>query len=158
MDRVLFRFLVPLLVVLHFLLHLGFGLGPEAPDLMTVALLLAARELTMGWAGGLGFLLGLLEDALSVLAFGANTVALTVVGALGSRTRDLFMGDSRLFVFVYVGVGKWVRDLVHWLLAGEGIREPFWNALLVKATFSAVYAGLVAVVIFFPFGRREAQR
>ena len=64
------------LALLHFVLHVGFGLGSIAPDLATVALLLAAREMGMGGAAGVGFGLGLLEDALSVLSFGANGVAM----------------------------------------------------------------------------------
>ena len=55
-----------------------------------LALLLAVRETGMGWAGALGFFFGLLEDAFSVLAFGASSLAMTAVGILGSRTRDLF--------------------------------------------------------------------
>jgi rod shape-determining protein MreD len=158
MERVLLRFVVPLLVVLHLLLHLGFGLGAEAPDLMVLALLLAARQVSMGWAAGLGFLLGLLEDALSVLAFGANTVTLTVVGTLGSGTRDLFVGDSRWFVLVYLGVGKWLRDLGHWLLAGEGIREPFWNAMLLESTVSALYAAAIGTLLLLALERGEGPR
>ena len=37
----------------------------------------------MGSAAGLGFVFGLLEDAFSILAFGANTIAMTLVGAIG---------------------------------------------------------------------------
>jgi len=158
MRRVPLRYLVPLLVFLHFLLHLGFGLGVEAPDLLTVALLVAARELGMGLGGGLGLVLGLLEDASSVLAFGANAVAMTVVGALGARTRDFFVGDSRWFVFAYVALGKWLKDLVHWIAVGEQLREPFLNALFLVGFFSAVYAGLIAVGVMMPAGDREAQR
>ena len=32
------------LVFLHFLIHVGFGVGRFAPDLLTLALLLAARR------------------------------------------------------------------------------------------------------------------
>jgi cell shape-determining protein MreD len=153
MERVLLRVVVPALVVLHLLLHLGFGLGAGAPDLIVVALLFAARQVSMGWASGLGFFLGLLEDAVSVLSFGANTVTLTVVGVLGSGTRDLFVGDSRWFVLVYLGVGKWLRDLGHWLLAGEGIREPFWNTMLLEATAGALYAATIGTLILLALER-----
>jgi rod shape-determining protein MreD len=136
--------------VLHFLLHLGFGWGRGAPDLLTVALLLAARETRMGTAAGIGFALGLLEDAFSVLAFGSNALSLTVVGALGARTRDLFVGDSLLFVVSYLFVGKWTRDLLHWIVAGETVREPFVQALVLEGSVAAAYAtvvGLAAAVL-----------
>lgn len=71
------------LALMHLLLHVGFGIGRAAPDLLTVALLLGAREVGMGRAAGMGLLFGLLEDALSVLSFGANSVAMTIVAVLG---------------------------------------------------------------------------
>lgn len=135
------------LVILHLFFHLGLGLGPEVPDLLTVGLLLAVREGGAGTGAGLGFFFGLLEDAFSVLAFGANTVALTLVGALGARTRELFVGDSILFVLAYLAVGKWLRDLVHWIVVGEAVREPFVRAMLVQGGVAAVYAAAVGLAI-----------
>lgn len=156
--RPVLTLLVPLLLVLHLFLHLGLGIGRWAPDLLTVALLLAARETGMGFGAGLGFFLGLMEDSFSVLAFGANTLSLTLVGILGARTRDLFVGDSVLFLFSYLTCGKLLRDLIHWLVAGEGIREPFLNAIVVDGTVAAVYGAVLGVVILFPFSRGEGLR
>ncbi len=73
----------------------------------------------MGAGAALGFFFGILEDAFSVLAFGASALAMTVVGILGARTRDLFVGDSLLFLFVYLALGKLLRDLIYWVVAGE---------------------------------------
>ena len=156
--RPVLTILVPLLLVLHLFLHLGLGIGRGAPDLLTVALLLAARETGMGAGAGLGFFLGLMEDSFSVLAFGANTLSLTLVGILGARTRDLFVGDSVHFSFFYLTAGKLLRDLIHWLVAGEGIREPFLNAIVVDGTVAAVYGALVGLLLVLPFHRREGLR
>lgn len=145
------------LVVLHLFLHLGLGLGPEAPDLLTVGLLVAVREGGVGTGAGLGFFFGLLEDAFSVLAFGANTVALTLVGALGARARDLFVGDSVLFVVAYLALGKWARDLLHWVVVGEAVREPFVREVLVQGGVGALYAAVVGMaVMVLVGGLREA--
>lgn len=138
---------VVVLALLHFLLHLGFGLGNAAPDLLTVSLLLAAREVGMGTAAGIGFAFGILLDAFSLLAFGANTVAMTVLGAAGARTRDLFVGDSFFFVVSYLFLGKWVKDLLVWVLVGEGIREPFVQAVLVESSVNGLYAAAVGVLV-----------
>ena len=43
-----------LLVVLHFGLHLRLALGKSAPDLLVVALLIAAREVGVGAGAGQG--------------------------------------------------------------------------------------------------------
>ena len=135
--------LVGALVLLHFFLHVGLAFGEPgwaastglsfgAPDLLTVGLLLAARELGLGRAAAMGCCLGLLEDALSALAFGANSVALTLVGIGGAFTRDLFIGDSLLFLVSYFWIGKWVRDLLHWVSVGEGLRQPFVEQVIVQ--------------------------
>jgi cell shape-determining protein MreD len=135
------------LALTHLLLHVGFGIGRAAPDLLTVALLLGARELGMGRAAGLGLFFGLLEDALSVLVFGANSFAMTIVAALGAVTRDLFVGDSTLFLVSYFVIGKWTRDLLHWLMAGESFRQPFVDQVVVQGLTGGTYAAVVGLLL-----------
>jgi rod shape-determining protein MreD len=146
--------LVAVLAVLHFVLRAALGVGGGAPDLLTIALLLAAREVRVGAAGGIGLCFGLLEDALSVLAFGANSVAMTAVAILGALTRDLFVGDSRLFVVSYLFVGKWVRDLLRWLLLDETLRLPFADQVLAQGALAAAYAAAAGLVLLTLAGRR----
>ena len=141
----------------HLLLHVGFGIGRAAPDLLTVALLLGAREMGMGRAAGMGLFFGLVEDALSVLSFGANSVAMTIVAALGAITRDLFVGDSILFLVLYFVIGKWIRDLVHWLMVGESLRQPFVDQVVVQGLIGGTYAAVVGMVLVAVTGlSREA--
>lgn len=148
--RVWFPFFV--LVALHFLLHLGLGLGRGAPDLLTLALLVAARELRTAPAAASGFALGLLEDAFNVLAFGANTVALTVVGAAGAGARVLFVGDSVRFVVSYLFLGKWLREVIFWLVAGEGLRGPFLTAMGLRAGLAAAYVAALGLLVMWVIG------
>lgn len=142
---------IAVLVVLHFVLHLSFGLGTSAPDLLTVAVLLGARQLSGGRAAGVGFLLGVLEDAVSVTAFGAAAITQTVIGYLGARSRDLFVGDSLLFLGLYLFLGKWARDALYYGVAGVMRRGDAWGALLLRAPLAALYAavaGVFAIVIY----------
>lgn len=134
------------LVLLHLTLSVGLGLGAYTPDLMTLAVLLVARrvEPTAGALTGLGA--GLLIDALNELSFGTAAVAMSVVGALGSMSRDFFVGDSRLFVVLYVGLGSWVADLLVWTLSAAELRGPAGRTLLVQAPLEAVYLALFAVL------------
>ena len=156
--KTVFRLLVPSLVVLHFFIHVGFGIERAAPDLLTLALLLAARETGLGLGGAMGFFFGLLEDAFSVLAFGASTVAMTVVGILGARTRELFVGDSPLFFFVYLSAGKLLREMIHWAVAGEMVREPFLNLVLIDGGIAAIYLASVGLLLaFFLGGTRDLR-
>jgi rod shape-determining protein MreD len=142
------------LVLAHYFLHVGLGLGRSAPDLALVGLLLMARQIRVGTAAGVGLLLGLLEDALSVLSFGANAVALTVVGLAGALTRDLWVGDSMRFMFSYLVVGKWIRDTIHWVAEGGGMHGPLMEMLFLRYPLSAVYAAAVGVLVWFLIGGR----
>lgn len=146
-----FWLFIAVLVVLHFFLHLTLGMGLRAPDLLTVAVLLGARQLGGGAAAGLGFGLGLLEDAVSVSAFGAAAAAFTVVAYLGARTRDFFVGDSLFFLAVYLFLGKWVHEALYYLIAAGVRRGEAVETLLVQAPLGALYAaaaGLVAVALY----------
>lgn len=137
-------------VIIHFILHLALGLGDGAPDLVTVALLLGARRMRPSYAAGLGLLLGVLNDV-SISSFGAESVVLTVLGWLGARSRDLFEGDSLLFVGAYLFLGKLLHDAGYMLLALDSSRGSLGSQLLVQAPMAAVYAmvgGIVALLVF----------
>jgi rod shape-determining protein MreD len=139
-----------LLLVAHFVLHLALGLGPTAPDLLTAALLLAARRVRGAAAAVIGLALGILSDALSATSFGADAVALTVLGYLGARSRDLFDGDSLLFIGVYLFLGKWLHDALYWLVASE-TRGHAFSQLLVQAPLAALstaIGGAIALLIY----------
>ena len=71
---------------------------------------------------------------------------MTIVGVAGARTRDLFVGDSLLFLVSYLFVGKWLRDLVYWISVGEDIRQPFIESMLMGSGLAAAYATVVGVV------------
>lgn len=134
---------VSILVLLHLLLQVGLGVGGWVPDLLTVALLLGSREVRVGTGAAMGFVFGLMEDAFSLLAFGANTITLTLTGIVGARTRDLFVGDSVLFMMSYLALGTWLRTLLHWLVAGSTVRGPFVETLLLQGIPAALYAAVV---------------
>ena len=158
-SRVLVWFVVAGLFLLHFVLHVGLGLGRVAPDLLTVALLLAAREVEVGAAAATGLVFGLVEDALSVLSFGANAVAMSLVGLAGAVTRDLFVGDSLFFLVSYFVAGKFVRDLLHWVVVGGTVRQPFVDQVLVQGLLGGLYAAGVGIAIMALTGLwRETPR
>jgi rod shape-determining protein MreD len=144
------------LVIVHFVLHLSLGIGAWAPDLITLAVLLSARQLSGGGAAGVGFVLGLLTDAVSLAAFGAAAVTQTVVGYLGARSRDLFLGESVLFLALYLFMGAWLQDALYYGVAAGVRRGHALQSLFVYAPLEALYvsvAGIVAVVIYRTFVR-----
>lgn len=142
---------IAVLVILDFTLHLALGLGAAAPDLLTVAVLLGARRLSGVAAASLGLVLGVLRDALSLVAFGAEAVALTVVAYLGARSRDFFIGESLAFVALYLFLGAWLHGAIYYFIAGEAGHGGWIARLLVEAPIGAAYAaaaGVVALLVY----------
>lgn len=145
--RAVFVALLVASLALHFAVRPLWVSWPIAPDLLIVGLLLAARSLPAGYAAGLGFALGLLEDSVSVTRFGAVALVLTFAGYVGSRSRDFFLGEEPLFVAAYLFAGKWAADLALSALVGG----MSWMGSLVLSPASGVLtavagAGLVALV------------
>ena len=141
---------IVLLVIVYFLLTIGLGLERWVPDLLTVALLLAARRLPGAGAAALGLALGLVRDAVAVDGFGADAIVLTVLGYVGARSRDLFEGDSLLFMAVYLFLGKWLHDIGYGLLAQGGPRGGLVDWLVLDRPMAAALAaagGLVTLVL-----------
>jgi rod shape-determining protein MreD len=148
-----FGIFVALLVILHFLLRIGLGYEQLAPDLLVVALLLAARQLSPGGAAGLGLGLGVVEGSLVPSALGATALALTIVGFVGSRSREWFSDDNYVLLAVYLFVGKWLFDAM--LFAGTGdLFRPGASYLVLVSPLTALYAaaaGLVSLTIYRAF-------
>lgn len=137
-----------LLILAHLILHVALGIGRAAPDLFAVAVLLASRH--TGARGGalLGLVLGLLEDAFSVLSFGAGAVSLAAIGLLGGSTRDLFVGDSRVFRTTYLWLGVWLKSVIFWLTSSALARPAFERAWFVEAPLDALYATVIGLLAF----------
>ena len=147
-DKGRVGFVVALLVLVHLVLHVALGLGREAPDLFPVAVLLAGRALGARGAALTGLALGLLEDAFSVLGFGAGAVSLALVGLLAGATKDLFVGDSRVFQLTYLFAGVWLKSVVFWVMSPDATRLPLQQVWLVDAPLNAAYATIVGLVAF----------
>jgi rod shape-determining protein MreD len=148
---------VVFLVVLHFIIHVAFGLGQGAPDLLTVAALIAARRLRGGQAAALGFVLGILDDALAITSFGASALALTTVSYLGARSRDLFEGDSVLYFLVYLFLGTWLTDTIVLLVSPETLRHTA-SSLLVGLPLIALWTALAGVATVTLFRAATGER
>jgi len=122
-------------IVLLALLH--FALGPllegwfAKPHLLLCAALLAARQLRPTPAVIVGFVLGLLQDAMALSHFGLATILLVVMTYLASQTRDLFLGEEPLFIGTYLVVGTWLYETIGYLLMGAGANPIFYLLLQV---------------------------
>lgn len=146
------------LVIVHLILRVSLGLGAAAPDLLTVAVLLGARRSRPAVAASVGLLLGLIRDALAIGPFGTAALVLTVLGYLGSRTRDLFEGESLLFTMVYLFVGVWLHDAAWALIRGELLAGDLSSILVTGAVMAAGYAAVAGTILLFGYRVTLATR
>jgi rod shape-determining protein MreD len=119
-SRAGLAFTVAALAFLHFTLRPALDSWYASPNLLVCAALIAARGLKPTPAVAVGFALGLLEDSIAVSYFGLATLLLVLLTYLGSRTRDLFLGEERLFIGTYLVVGTWLYETASYLLMGGG--------------------------------------
>ena len=136
---------IVVLILLHLTFRVGFGLL-FVPDLLVVAALLGSRRLGGAAAAGFGLGLGILADALATVGFGATAVAFVIVCYLGSRSRNLFEGDSFLFILCYVFAGAWLIELIRFLLDGSVQRGEAWMTLVTMVPLLALYTGIAGFV------------
>ena len=132
------------LVVLHFVLRVGLGLGVLAPDLLVIALLLAARRMRPGGAAGLGFVLGLLEGSVDPV-MGYASLAFSVVGYLASRSREWLAGDDPVTMVAYFFVGTLLYNVLLYVFLAIGGSGGSPMALLIPTLFASLYAAAVGL-------------
>ena len=137
---------IALLVLAQFALRPRLGDPRYAPDFLLVALLfLAVRVRPM--AGTIaGFLVGLVTDAVAPTAFGAATLALTVVGYAAGWLKALVFADNLLVTAVFVFAAGWVRDAIEVLLARQLEGGALAWQLLVTSPLAALSTAAAAAL------------
>ncbi len=140
-----------LLAVLHFVLRPFMGDFRGAPDLLLLALLVFAIRARPGEAAIAGFVVGLLVDALTPVAFGAGALAHTVVGYLSAWGKAVFFAENVLVSAGFFFVGSWIRDVLV-LVVGRHMDSSalFWQLTVwspVKALTTAI-AGALVLLLF----------
>jgi rod shape-determining protein MreD len=141
---------VVVLVVLHFALRVGLGLGTLAPDLLVVAFLVYAREVRPGTAAGMGLLLGLLEGSVTYTV-GASSLVLAVLGYFAARSREVLASDGLVLMAFYLFAGKWAYDVLLWGVTTMSAHAGPAASLIVFSLPAALYAaaaGVAAVVAY----------
>jgi rod shape-determining protein MreD len=150
-ERYRMAAVVLLLTVLHFLLRPFLGDVRGSPDLLLLALLVFAIRARPGQAAIGGFVVGLLVDALTPVAFGAGALAHTVVGYLAAWGKALFFAENVIVSAGFFFVGTWVRDALV-LVVGRHMDQSalFWQLAIwspVKALTTAI-AGVIVLLLF----------
>ncbi|MGD8698954.1 MAG: rod shape-determining protein MreD [Gemmatimonadales bacterium] len=140
-SRAGLAFTVAALAFLHFTLRPVLDSWYVGPNLLVCGALIAARGLRPNAAIAVGFALGLLEDSIAVSYFGLATLLLLLLTYMGSRTRDLFLGEERLFIGTYLVVGTWLYETASYLLMGGG--GNVWSYVFVQAPLDGLATGVL---------------
>lgn len=129
------------LAVLHFLLRPLLVGWWGAPDLLAAAVLVLSLGVRPGAAAGAGFVLGLLEEALTLGPLGPLAIVYALVGYLGARSWDLVFTDTRLYLPLYLVIGAWLLIVVNaWFAPGDLV----WDMIILRAPVSALLTAVVA--------------
>lgn len=140
-----------LLVTLHFVLRPFLGDARIAPDLLMLALLIYAIQARPGDAALAGFVVGLVADALTPVAFGAGALAHTCVGYIAAWGKAVFFAESIPVSAGFFLAGTWLRDLLV-LVAGRHLGEGIllWQLAVwspIKALTTAA-TGIIVLAVF----------
>jgi rod shape-determining protein MreD len=145
-SRIQLVLIMALLVLLHFYLRPRLWSARVSPDFLLIALVLFSMRAGPGAGAVAGFLVGLVNDALTPTAFGAGALAHTVVGYLAAWGRAVFFADNLLVNAGFVAAALWVRDLLLLVASGTPQGRLFVELTLnspLQALSTAVFALLV---------------
>ncbi len=140
-NRIQLALVMALLVLLHFYLRPRLWSARVSPDFLLIGLVFFAMRAGPGAGAVAGFIVGIVNDALTPAAFGAGALAHTLVGYLAAWGRAVFFADNVLVNAGFVAVALWVRDLV--LLLASGTAQ---GRLLMELTLSSPLQALSTAV------------
>ncbi|HYF39898.1 MAG TPA: rod shape-determining protein MreD [Gemmatimonadales bacterium] len=138
------------LLVLQFYLRPRFGNARLSPDFLLIALMLFAMRSGPGAGALAGFLVGMIEDALTPARFGAGLLAHTLVGYFAAWSRAVFFADNMLVNAGFVAVGLWFRDLVVLMTSGTQGAQLL-TELTVYSPLQALTTAAFALLVLVTF-------
>ena len=148
--------LFALLVVMHFALRPLVQWRSE-PDFLVVAILLAAVRVRPGVAALIGFVTGLLADALAPSTFGVTAFSLTVLGFAASWLKAVFFSDNVVLHAFFFFVGKWAFDILFVLLERQRSLLDLAAQLVLWSPLAAAETALLGLLVLMLFrGMLEA--
>ena len=149
-NRIQLVLVMALLVLLHFYLRPRLWSPRVSPDFLLIALVFFAMRAGPGAGALAGFVVGVVNDALTPAAFGAGALAHTVVGYLAAWGRAVFFADNLLINAAFVAVALWVRDLLL-LLASSTSHGRLLVELTLNSPLQALSTAAFALVILAAF-------
>jgi rod shape-determining protein MreD len=122
-------------------------------DFLLIALLLASIRVRPAIAAMIGLAMGIVADSLTPESLGAAAVAMTIIGYLASWLKAVFFADNLALNAFFFFLGKWVFDVIYFVVEGRigGIellqQLLLWSPLSAAAT---AVAGIILLMIMRP--------
>jgi rod shape-determining protein MreD len=138
------------LLVLQFYVRPRLGNARVSPDFLLIGLMLFAMRSGSGAGAVAGFLIGLIEDALTPARFGAGALAHTLVGYFAAWGRSVFFADNALVNAGFVAVGLWFRDLIVLVTSGTG-HPSLLTELMIYSPLQALTTAGFALLLLVTF-------
>jgi rod shape-determining protein MreD len=149
-SRVQLLMVMLVLLVLQFYVRPRLGSARVSPDFLLIGLMLFAMRSGPGAGAVAGFLIGLIEDALTPARFGAGALAHTLVGYFAAWGRSVFFADNALVNAGFVAVGLWFRDLI--ILVTSGTQHPsLFTELMIYSPLQALTTAGFAFLLLVTF-------
>ncbi len=143
---VIVALLLALLITLHFTLRplLDWRAGV---DFLVIGALVVAVRARPAVAAVVGFLLGLMLDAMNPQALGSAALAMTIVAFTASRMKAAFFADNVALNAIFILLGKVVFDLVATLAEGRLHGMTLVWQLIAWTPLSALATAIVGVAV-----------
>ncbi|MBI1966493.1 MAG: rod shape-determining protein MreD [Gemmatimonadetes bacterium] len=157
-DKYRYLLILAGLVTLQFSLRSRLGDARVAPDFLLLALLIYTIRSRPGNSAVVGFVVGLLRDALTPASFGAGALAHTLVGFLSAWGKAVFFAENLFVNGCLFFLGTWLRNLIVALASGTLKGEQLGWDLLVWSPLQGLTTAAVGVLVLWLFGRWMAIR
>src|SRR3954470_9771870 len=108
-----------ILIVLHYTVRPLLAWNASI-DFLIIALMFGAVRMRPGLAALFGFALGLVSDSLTVGAFGAAALGMSIVGFGASWLKAVFFADNLALNGFFLFLGKWLFDVI-FLVVGHRV-------------------------------------
>ena len=150
-DAARFWGVLLLFVVLQFSIRSRLGNERVAPDFLLLALLIYTIRARPGASAVVGFLVGLVSDALTPASFGVGALAHTAVGYLSSWAKAIFFAENLLVNGGLIFAGTWLRNLIMTVVSGKFTGAQLEWELLVWSPLEALTTAAAGVLILVVF-------
>src|SRR5438034_11355002 len=157
-DRYRYPIMMTLLILLQFTVRSRLGGDRIAPDFLLLALLIYTIRAEPGRSAAVGFVVGLLRDALTPASFGAGALAHTLVGFLSAWGKAVFFAENVWVNGYLFFAGTWLRNLVVALASGKLKGTMLGWELLVWSPLQSGTTAVAGMLVLWLFGRHLAIR